>query len=61
MAQAAIGDILIIEGAGAYCSAMPAKNYNSFPESPEVMLETDKSFRIIRKRQLVETSWANEV
>ena len=61
LSQAEIGDILIIEGVGAYCSAMPAKNYNSFPEAAEVMLEEDKSFRLIRKRQDFATIWANEV
>ncbi|MGB0371676.1 MAG: diaminopimelate decarboxylase [Opitutales bacterium] len=61
MSQATIGDILIIEGVGAYCSGMPAKNYNSFPESAEVMLETGGTFRLIRKRQDLETIWANEI
>ena len=61
LSKAAIGDILIIEGVGAYCSAMPAKNYNSFPEAAEVLLEKDNSFRLIRKRQDVETIWANEL
>src|SRR5690606_2221921 len=32
--KAEIGDLLVVEAAGAYCSAMPAKNYNSFPEAP---------------------------
>jgi len=35
---ATIGDICVIEGAGAYCAGMSAKNYNSFPEAAEVML-----------------------
>jgi diaminopimelate decarboxylase len=27
---------MVIEGSGAYCSSMSTKNYNSFPEAPEV-------------------------
>ena len=34
--QARIGDLCVIEGAGAYCASMSAKNYNSFPEAAEV-------------------------
>jgi len=36
--QAEIGDLAVVEGSGAYCSGMSAKNYNSFPEAGEVML-----------------------
>ncbi|HLS28758.1 MAG TPA: hypothetical protein VK041_08925, partial [Opitutales bacterium] len=59
--KAAIGDLLVIEGAGAYCSAMPAKNYNSFPEAPEILRRSDGSFDLIRKRQTLAQMIANEV
>jgi len=36
--KAGIGDLCIIDGTGAYCSSMSAKNYNSFPEAAEVLL-----------------------
>ena len=36
-----VGDLLVVEGAGAYCSSMSAKNYNSFPEAAEAMLLDD--------------------
>ena len=58
---AAVGDLVVIEGAGAYCSSMSTKNYNSFPEAPEVMLAEDGKAHLIRKRQPVEAIWANEV
>ena len=46
-----IGDYAIIKGAGAYCSSMCLNNYNSFPESAEVMiLEETNEVKIIRKR-----------
>jgi diaminopimelate decarboxylase len=57
----AIGDLVIVGGAGAYCAAMSTFNYNSYPQSPEVMLEPDGTFRLLRKRQDPEAVWANEV
>ena len=60
LVEAKIGDILAIGGAGAYCSAMSTKNYNSFPECPEVMLRLDGSLSVMRKRQTLEQILANE-
>ena len=59
--RAEIGDFCIIGGAGAYCSAMATKNYNSFPESAEVMLGSDGSARLIRRRQTLEQIIQNEI
>ena len=56
-----IGDYLIIGGAGAYCSSMATKNYNSFPECSEFMRNEKKEWRLIRKRQLPEQIWQNEI
>lgn len=56
-----IGDLVVVGGAGAYCAAMSTINYNSYPQSPEVMLERDGSLRLLRKRQAPESVWANEV
>ncbi len=55
-----IGDALVIGGSGAYCSAMATKNYNSFPEAPEILLDRDGSFHQIRKRQSLEQVLQNE-
>ncbi len=55
------GDVVVIGGAGAYCSGMSAKNYNSFPEAAEVMLMNDGSFELIRKRQTLDQMLQNEV
>jgi diaminopimelate decarboxylase len=49
LSRAAIGDLVVIDGAGAYCSSMSAKNYNSFPEAPEVIVRTDGDVRVIRR------------
>jgi diaminopimelate decarboxylase len=42
------GDLIIVEGAGAYGSVM-ASGYNTRPLVPEVLVE-DTEFRIIRAR-----------
>ncbi len=55
------GDLLVIDGAGAYCSGMSAKNYNSFPEAAEVLLQPDGSPRLIRRRQTLDQILQNEV
>jgi len=56
-----IGDLVVVGGAGAYCAAMSTINYNSYPQAPEVMLETDGSLRLLRRRQDPTDVWANEV
>jgi diaminopimelate decarboxylase len=61
LARAEIGDLCVIEGAGAYCAGMSAKNYNSFPEAPEVMLEEKGKLRLIRKRQSLDQIVQNEI
>jgi len=55
------GDLCVIEGAGAYCSVMAAKNYNSFPEAPEVLLRESGKLILIRRRQTLEQVLQNEV
>ena len=60
LAKARRGDICVIEGAGAYCSAMCTKNYNSYPESPELLLQTDGAVKVIRKKQTLEQIIQNE-
>ncbi|NUM54661.1 MAG: diaminopimelate decarboxylase [Candidatus Hydrogenedentes bacterium] len=56
-----IGDLLVIGGAGAYCAGMSAKNYNSFPEAPEVLLTSKDDFRLIRQRQTLKQVIQNEI
>jgi diaminopimelate decarboxylase len=59
--EASIGDYCVIDGAGAYASAMTPKHYNSYPEAAEVILDVSGSARLIRRRQELEDIWANEV
>jgi diaminopimelate decarboxylase len=61
LAEAQIGDWLIIGGAGAYCSAMSAVNYNSFPQAPEVLLREDGTPVLIRRRQTLDQILQNEI
>ena len=61
LSRASIGDPCVIEGAGAYCAAMPAKNYNSFPEAAEILLRQDGNLQLIRKRQTLDQILQNEV
>jgi diaminopimelate decarboxylase len=59
--KAAIGDILIMDGSGAYCAGMSTKNYNSFPEAPEVMVDLDNIVHLIRQRQNLDQIYQNEL
>lgn len=58
--KAEIGDIIVMDGSGAYCAGMSTKNYNSFPEAPEVLVDEQGDVHLIRARQPVEQIWANE-
>lgn len=61
LARASIGDLCAIEGAGAYCSSMSAKNYNSFPEASEALLCESGRIVAIRKRQTLDQIIQNEL
>ncbi len=55
------GDICLVGGAGAYCASMAAKNYNSYPEAPEVLLEDGEMAHLIRRRQTLAQVLQNEI
>jgi len=59
--KAEIGDILVMDGSGAYCAGMSTKNYNSFPEAPEVLVGADGKPHLIRQRQPLEQIYENEI
>lgn len=61
LCEGGIGDYVVIGGAGAYCSSMSSKNYNSFPESAEVLLRSNGELAVMRQRQPLEQIWANEL
>jgi len=57
---AEIGDIAVMDGSGAYCAGMSTKNYNSFPEAPEVLVDTEGKVHLIRQRQSLKAIYENE-
>ncbi len=61
MADAQVGDFLVVGGTGAYCSAMSPFNYNSHLQAPEVLLATGGSLQVIRRAQSLDQVVANEV
>jgi diaminopimelate decarboxylase len=58
---ARIGDAVVVGDAGAYCSGMSTKNYNSFPEAAEVMVGRDGRVALIRRRQTLAQIVENEI
>jgi diaminopimelate decarboxylase len=61
LSKAEIGDLCVVEGAGAYCSALSAKNYNSFPEAAEILLRENGELAVIRRRQTLDQILQNEL
>jgi diaminopimelate decarboxylase len=59
--EARIGDPVVIGGVGAYCAAMCTKNYNSFPEAPELLVREDGTVQVIRQRQQLAQVIENEL
>ena len=60
MAEPEIGDIAVIGGTGAYCSAMSPFNYNSHTQAPEVLFTAGGDLKLIRRRQTLEQILENE-
>ncbi|MBN2195065.1 MAG: diaminopimelate decarboxylase [Polyangiaceae bacterium] len=60
MADPAVGDFLVVGGAGAYVSAMALVGYNSHPQAPEVLLRRDGRLQVIRQRQTLGQLIVNE-
>jgi len=61
LTEARVGDAVVIGGAGAYCAGMASKNYNSFPEAAEVLIDRAGNTHLVRKRQTLDQVLANEV
>lgn len=55
-----LGDLVVIEGAGAYCASMSLKNYNSFPVTPQLLLDKGE-LKVIQQPQDVATMLAPEI
>jgi diaminopimelate decarboxylase len=61
LTKAEIDDQVVIGGAGAYCAGMNTKNYNSYPEAPEVLIDKLNEPHLIRKKQTLDQIIQNEI
>ncbi|MCL2408499.1 MAG: diaminopimelate decarboxylase [Oscillospiraceae bacterium] len=61
MKEPDIGDLCVIGGVGAYCSAMTPFNYNSHTQIPEALFTAGGELRLIRRRQTLEQIVENEM
>eukprot|EP01106_Pelomyxa_sp_JSP_P013472 TRINITY_DN403_c0_g1_i2.p1 TRINITY_DN403_c0_g1~~TRINITY_DN403_c0_g1_i2.p1 ORF type:complete len:201 (+),score=38.54 TRINITY_DN403_c0_g1_i2:254-856(+) len=62
--EAHIGDLMVIESTGAYCSSMSTAHYNSFTEITEVMVmspDANANITMIREPEPVEDLWRHEI
>ena len=59
--SANIWDLVVVDWVWAYNSSMSMKNYNSFPESGELMIMKNWEIKEIRKREKMEEIWRNEI
>jgi diaminopimelate decarboxylase len=59
--EAQIGDLVVIEGAGAYCSSLQAAGYNSFPTAAEVMVTASGHTNLIKHSQNLDQLLAAEI
>lgn len=61
LASAEVGDFIVIERAGGYAASMSVKNFNSYPESPEIIRLHEGKYEVIRARQTIEDIVKNEI
>jgi diaminopimelate decarboxylase len=61
MADAQVGDLVVVGGAGAYCASMSPFNYNSHLQAPEVLLGADGALVLVRRPQTLDQVLANEL
>jgi diaminopimelate decarboxylase len=55
------GDIVAIEGVGAYCSSMNLGGYNSYPSPCEVLYKTDSTFELLKRSRTLDDLLAPEM
>ena len=58
---AEVGDYLIVERCGGYAASMCVKNFNSYPESPEVLRTAEGEYQVLRERQDIAHMTQNEI
>jgi diaminopimelate decarboxylase len=60
MAEASVGDFLVVGGCGAYCSSMTPFTYNSHTQAPELLLRVGGRLDTIRRPHTLSQMTANE-
>lgn len=61
MAEPEPDDIIVIGGAGAYCSSMTPTQYNSHTQAPEILYTQTGNLKVIRRPQTLEQLLENEL
>lgn len=61
LATTEVGDYLVIERVGGYAASMSVKNFNSYPDAPEIVRHAPGHYTMIRKRQSLEHLTQNEI
>lgn len=61
MMEASPGDFIVVERSGGYAASMSVKNFNSYPEAPEVLRTKEGEYVLIRQRQTLEQMTSNEI
>jgi diaminopimelate decarboxylase len=61
LAPATIGDLVVIEGVGAYCASMSAKGYNSFPEPAEAIITVSGKIQLAKRPATFSDQLAREL
>lgn len=61
LSRIGIGDFIVIERTGGYAASMCLKNFNSYPEAPEVFRIEKDRYILVRKRQDLTQITQNEI
>ena len=61
LATTEIGDYLVVERVGGYAASMSVRNFNSYPDAPEIVRHGEGRYTVIRRRQSLEQITQNEV
>ncbi|MCA9486718.1 diaminopimelate decarboxylase [Candidatus Woesearchaeota archaeon] len=59
--EAEIGDLVVVGGAGSYCSSMACANYNSRPRAAEFLVRKTGELVLIRRRQKLEDIYKDDI
>lgn len=61
MANPNVNDFVVVGGCGAYCATMTPFNYNSQVQVPEILVRSNGSIKLVRKRQSVLDVYKNDL